>query len=257
MKLKNKGFVLMEFLVSTTIIMVLFTSVFILVSPEIDKLEKKVSFENVDNTYFLFHIRKLYMNEEFNINHGEYITLYDGNTCQYLKEENIEKCNSLMRKIKAEELILTTSDIAPLKSSYNGNLKSYIKYLPKQKESTYLKLILKTETGYAISDLYSDLKIDKEGPACTFTKDEDTLVLKCIDENEIIESDITTDSFTISEEEITIEIANKTEITDGYEYKIALNNITQDFTIELKENILKDKYGNTNEKVTESYTIEE
>lgn len=253
MELKNKGFVLTEFLISATIIMVLFSSVFVLVSSSTDKKKRDLSFIDVDSTYFLFHIRKLYINEEFDINEGSYITLYDGTSCNYLKEEKISFCNTLMNRIGAEEVILTTSNIKKLRSNYNsGLLKAYINYLP-NKNNNYLRLIMKTKNGYATSNLHVDLKTDTEGPSCAFNDtrldDEQVLVLNCIDYSEFNNSDIEIADFDTND--VSIESIEKEELEGvyGYSYAIKVDKV-YNFTITLKENVLTDIYDNSNLNIT-------
>lgn len=210
MKLKNKGFVLVEFLVSITVVMVLFTSLFMIISPSIDKENKKLKYEDVDKTYMLFHIRKLYMDREFDIKDGEYINIYDGNKCSYIAEEKIEKCTKLAKAINAQEIIITNSNIKALKNTYQGKLKDYIDYLPITKEDKYLRIIAKIDDGYAISKLY----VDNAYANCYFELPNGNSIL--CDATNIEDNNLTKNNFVDSDNVIYVskeQIGNKARFT--------------------------------------------
>ena len=159
-KYNKKGFVLMEVLAVTVVILVIFTAIFTMFVPTKGEYEQRIDYNHVSAQYAAFYMRKIYIDEEIPYNGGSfannssYVTLYDGNNCNNLDKDKEEYCESLANELDLKEVILTTFNISKLKLDYNGEeLKDYINYLPNydnypyEKEEVY-RIILKTGYDY-------------------------------------------------------------------------------------------------------------
>lgn len=277
MKLNKKGFVLVEFLIVVVMLMTLFVTVYVSLSSSIDKFNKRINYNDITTTYDAFYIRKLYINEEFNFDSSQYLVLYDGNKCDYIKEENKDFCEELMKRFDIDEVIITTSDVKKIKNVYNGKLKDYIKNLSNKtitSDKEYYKLIVKSKYGYSYSSLYTDSDIDKEGPVCNFdfvnskiygVNEDIVFGLNCNDSNGFLEDDIDINSIDVLDQnsnilDIKVKSITKTVKDDfNISYLITLDNnsilVDTDLMLRLKGNVIKDKYGNYNNESNTSDII--
>ena len=165
----KKGFVMMEVLAVTVVILVIFTTIFTMFMPTEGEYEQRIDYNHVSAQYAAFYMRKIYIDEEIDYNgstfdnNASYITLYDGKKCTNLDEDKEEYCESLAKELDLKEVILTTYNISKLKEDYTGTeLKDYINYLPNydnypyEKDEVY-RLIVKTgDDYYASMPLYTE-----------------------------------------------------------------------------------------------------
>ena len=165
----KKGFVMMEVLAITVVILIIFTTVFTMFMPTEGEYEQRIDYNHVSAQYAAFYMRKIYIDEEIDYdgntfdNNASYITLYDGENCANLDEDKKEYCESLAQELDLKEVVLTTYNISKLKEDYAGTeLRDYIDYLPNydnypyEKDEVY-RLIVKTgDDHYASMPLYTE-----------------------------------------------------------------------------------------------------
>ena len=132
--MNNKGFVLIEILAVTVVIMVIFIAIYSNFLPTAGELEQRILYNDVRAEFASFYMRKLYLNEDIALNDNTYLVLYDKNECHYIKDELKDKCSKVAKELGIESLIVTTYNIKKLKNNYSGVLEDYINYLPEYKE---------------------------------------------------------------------------------------------------------------------------
>lgn len=188
-KLNNSGFMMVELLVVTVAIMIIFTSLYINFYPTVGEYEKRMDYNDVLSTYKLFYFRTDYLQSlitEDNkktdpLKDNDYIVLVSNGSCnnQFLT------CSSLVNNLQISDVIIT-KNMEVLKSnldslSIDSSFKDYINYLPNYKdtEKTY-RLVMKTEDGYATSSLYSFSCVDVLGNEKGYGKCEANSGKNCI-----------------------------------------------------------------------------
>lgn len=200
-KNNKKGFAIAEILAVTVVIMVIFVTVYSNFFPTTAEFERRVAYNDLESLYATYYMRQLY-NDYFQQTSfsGDYAVLYDGKECKNLTGNDKNKCKTIAEKLGIQEMIVSTNNIEGLKgnlkniddSKISSDLKKYIKYLPKASitgtTKEELRIILKTESGYATSllkyeapkeankpELTSDLlpvKYDDAGSLVVATKDD-------------------------------------------------------------------------------------
>ena len=156
----NKGFMMMELLVTSIAILVLFTSVYVNYYPTLGSYEERLSYNNIDSVYKNFYLRTC---------------LLENNEITKLGEVSSDKCSDLIDKLGIEYAYISNYSLSEIKKNPPKQLKEYISYLPlydKQKNNTndkdYLRLFIKTKNGYSNMQIYTDDIFDDYGSYSLF-----------------------------------------------------------------------------------------
>lgn len=275
MKKNNKGYVLVELLAASIVILSLFTFVFTSLSPSRENIRNKIKYTDTDSTYTLFYFRKLFLKSFYDFKDKNYITLYDGNTCtDILDEETKKTCNDIASEIKKDKHdikeIILTKNISKLKESYpeSGKMYDYIKYIKNNTEDNeFLYILIKTSTGYSISNLYTDtipcefLKEDNTTEINIKANETTSLFMICTSKDELVEYNIPKENIIIKDkngkdlstivESITYTNPKATE----HQFMITLktpqdiDDIEQPLTLTVKAFSIKNKKGTQNNDV--------
>lgn len=142
MKINNKGFLLMETIVTVCIIATLATSAYLYVSKTASRFEERTNYENVVDVYKV-NTLKQYLEEKTEVfktglGSDNYIQISDTNLGSLKTDLKIEKAYLIINKVEGKNSISTT----------NKALKDYIKWLKVDGDSN-LRLIVwfKGENG--------------------------------------------------------------------------------------------------------------
>lgn len=179
-KNNKKGFAIAEILAVTVVIMVIFVTVYSNFFPTTAEFERRVAYNDLESLYATYYMRQLY-NDYFQQTSfsGDYAVLYDGKECKNLTGNDKNKCKTIAEKLGIQEMIVSTNNIEGLKgvlkniddSKISSDLKKYIKYLPKASitgtNKEELRIILKTESGYATSLLKYEAPKEANKPELT------------------------------------------------------------------------------------------
>lgn len=179
-KNNKKGFAIAEILAVTVVIMVIFVTVYSNFFPTTAEFERRVAYNDLESLYATYYMRQFY-NDYFQQNSfsGNYEVLYDGEECKNLNGNDKSKCETIAEKLGIQEMIVSTNNIEGLKenlknidnSKISSDLKKYIKYLPKASitgtTEEELRIILKTESGYATSLLKYEAPKEPNAPELT------------------------------------------------------------------------------------------
>lgn len=282
MKKNNNGYVLVELLAASIVILSLFTFVFTSLSPSRDSIRNKIKFTDTDSTYTLFYFRKIFLKSFYDFGTSDYITLYDGNTCtDSIDEKTRTLCNDIAAKFKNDKHnineIILTKNINKLKNSYpeSGKMSEYIKYIKNNSEDNeFLYILIKTSTGYSMSNLYIDtipcefLNDDSSTEVELKPNETTSLFMLCISKDEMTEHDIAKENVELKDkndkdlssmiESITYSNPKATE----HQFMITLktpqdiSNIEQPLTLRVKAFSMKNIKGTQNNDVLlENITI--
>lgn len=179
-KNNKKGFAIAEILAVTVVIMVIFVTVYSNFFPTTAEFERRVAYNDLESLYATYYMRQFY-NDYFQQTSfsGDYAVLYDGKECKNLTGNDKNKCKTIAEKLGIQEMIVSTNNIEGLKenlkniddSKISSDLKKYIKYLPKASitgtTKEELRIILKTESGYATSLLKYEAPKEANKPELT------------------------------------------------------------------------------------------
>jgi len=133
----NKGFLLVETLITTCIIAILSTSMYIYVSNTIKNYEKRENYDNVIDVYKINNI-KLYLYENWND--------FDLSNVNDVKE--IELNDSLKTELKVEKIFIVPNNLSSINKTdiinktNNKAFKEYIRLLPFVGETTNYRIIV-------------------------------------------------------------------------------------------------------------------
>lgn len=182
--LNNKGFTMTELLISTVVILGVFSLLFANFLPIMTRYENMEGYNNVTSYYAAFHLRKLYLSSlndptrgldrkaalNSGISKKNYYEVYDGKQnllCASFSTKDEDVCKSIIREYGIEKVLVTNYNLENLKSTYpkEGEFYSYINYLPRYKsDGTELyRLLIKTKDyGFATTGILSDYKTNSK-----------------------------------------------------------------------------------------------
>lgn len=149
-KLNSSGFVLVETLIVTVVVLTIFSVLYSSFSPIIGEYGKREFYDDIDGKYAAYWVKKLIENPATTINSS---ALKDGCSApsdSYLKFEcnNIsdtflqEQCNNLFFGMKVKNVYITTYNLKNFKknlsgsdgcsslSGFSGGMHRYVSYLP-------------------------------------------------------------------------------------------------------------------------------
>lgn len=165
-KINNKGFGLVETLITTIFVMTIVSLVFVNFYPLIGEYSKREVYDDIDGKYAAYWIKTLIEDEKFvptlNNNYFEF-------SCDNLSSRR-SLCYSLKSKLNIDKIYITSCNISLFKSSISKNqgfsdgFLEYVNYLPEfSKKSCDLKYRVllqmrrvKDGNGY---DAYSTMEV--------------------------------------------------------------------------------------------------
>ena len=139
LKKNNRGFALVETLVTTVFIAFIFSMIFINFYPLIGEYEKRENYDDVTSKYGAYWIKLLVENSNYNLNINEQ-NGYNVITCNDLYPTSGNSfCTNVFTKLHVSQVVISRYNITTLKNNVNSNsasninkeLREYIKYLPK------------------------------------------------------------------------------------------------------------------------------
>lgn len=156
--MKNKGFVLVETIVTSVFVLGLFSFLIANILPLVGEYEKTLDYDSMESKYDAHLIRKMILRDEnqcriyqlvefptASTNKGYY--LFEGDSiCGYVS--NVNYCKTLLSEnfLDVNKIILTeyeTSNLKSKASSFERAIEEYIKYMPK-----YNNTVSGTSTQY-------------------------------------------------------------------------------------------------------------
>lgn len=171
----NKGFALAKILAVTLVLMIIFTVLYSNFMPLSGEYARAESYKDISSQYELHYFRKLFKNSTLESENYKVLINSETNECPTSSDENM--CNSLKNELNPT-LILTKYNISELKNELKqyinklSDLRNYILSLPdyidKNGEDEVYRLIIKTNSGYATTQLdYKTTKIMPNAPVLT------------------------------------------------------------------------------------------
>ncbi|HPE14875.1 MAG TPA: glycine-rich protein [Bacilli bacterium] len=177
-KMNNKGFMIVEVLVVTVVVMIIFLVIYSNFYPLVGEYERRLEYSDVESKYALFNIKKIYANRsngnrykvrsDFGVEDTVYIdlleTVNDELVCKsdYILANDQTYCNTLVNSLGIERIIVSEYNTLSLKGqNIEAKLNKYIDYLPEYSsfinDNTMYRMIIKTENGYANAKFDIDL----------------------------------------------------------------------------------------------------
>ena len=126
--MNNKGFVLVETIITAVFVLSLFSFIIANVLPIIGDYDRIRNYDSIESIYDAHLIRKMILKSD------RIRTTNDDDICLYVS--NINYCRKLLSRdyLDVSKIIITNYNITSLKekvSSFNRAIGEYIKYLPK------------------------------------------------------------------------------------------------------------------------------
>lgn len=138
----NKGFVLVETIVTAVFVLGLFSFLIANILPLVGEYEKSLDYDSIESKYDVHLIRKMILKDNSFCRIENLVTLptkgyylfEEDNICGYLS--NINYCQKLLSEdyLDVDKIVLTKYDTTDLKnnaSEFERALQEYIEYMPK------------------------------------------------------------------------------------------------------------------------------
>ncbi|MDD4607959.1 MAG: hypothetical protein PHD10_02385 [Bacilli bacterium] len=164
-KLNNRGFMLVETLIVSTMIISILIYLFIQFQNIVRGYNRSFKHNTVDALYGTANVRNFILSDGYeklitfyngDINNNYYI---DISNCPTEYFEEVEYCSMLLEQLNIKTILFTKADISDLKDSdlsFSENMKEYIKYIKYIDNDPSYRLIVEYN-----DDTYGSLKMDK------------------------------------------------------------------------------------------------